>query len=129
MCVHYLLEQIRKTNKMKKLISMPLGLLAVLGVLVFGCESDSTEATCEKFPTPTECTAATVQASACVADDGSQYYLFNDKKYDYTETGKEALIQDMCGDVTESAKAAIMLQLSKETELLMTQIRAAALCD
>jgi len=112
----------------KKLIFMPLSLLGVLALLQFGCDSDDSDEVCEAFPTPQEC-KTDIEASACCSDEDTCYYLFDGKKYDYTDEGKDKLVEVMCPDVSEEQTTKIHQLMASQTKRLMEEARISAVCQ
>lgn len=114
----------------KKLIFLPLSLLGIIALLLFGCDSDSesSEDVCEAFLTPSEC-SATTQATACCSDEANCYYLYKGVKYAYTDQGQEELLDVMCPNLSEEETAAIYKKLTTQTKKLMEQARLSAVCQ
>ncbi|MFA8435008.1 MAG: hypothetical protein ACEPOZ_10875 [Marinifilaceae bacterium] len=111
----------------KKLIFMPLSLLGVLALLQFGCSSDDTEDVCEAF-TPPECKTET-EATACCSDESSCYYLYNGKKYAYSDEGKKELIAVMCPNISMEQTSRIQEQMAAQTRRLIKEIRISSVCE
>lgn len=113
----------------KKLLFLPISLLAIIALLQFGCDSDSdkNEDVCEAFPTPKECNTST-QATACCSDEDNCYYLYNGKRYAYTDAGQQELLSVMCPDLSKSQAAEVYKQLNAKTQKLLEQARMTAEC-
>ena len=114
----------------KKLIFLPLSLLGIIAILLFGCDSDSdkSEEVCDVFPTPSEC-STTTQATACCSDEDTCYYLYEGVKYTHTDQGLEELLAAMCPNLSEEESTAIYKKLNAQTKKLMEQARLSAVCQ
>jgi hypothetical protein len=115
---------------MKKQFFFPLAVAFVFSAFCFqSCESDDEESNdfCETFDVP-DCTSQDA-AQACKDSDGTWYYSFNEKKYDYSTDGKNQLIKDMCPSAASINHAAIMKALDETTLQLINEAKVCAICD
>jgi hypothetical protein len=111
----------------KKVFYLPFILLAILGIIQFGCNDDDGEI-CESFDA--ECDATDLATYCCT--DNTCHYEYEGKTYDNSDSGMEALISDMCGISDKQTNAKVMeikARLKARTEKLLAEVRSSVICE
>ena len=109
---------------MKKILLL---LLVMMPLFISGCESDDEpEASCQEFDIK-ECKAPS-DANVCINENGKRYYTYEGAEYDFSDIGKEKLINKMCPVSSSAMRTRLLEALDTESLRLINEARSAAIC-
>lgn len=121
---------------MKTKLFLPLIILASFSLLFIGCEPVEEDESCDIFDSIEEIAPQCEIPSVCPPDEGSSNYyilaLDGTKYFCNLEDCSDAtnnFIDEKCGDgVTAEQRDIIIMEMSKQTIILMERVRESSIC-